>query len=459
MIKSNNLFIIVMLLAALGCPTVQAQTADTVGNQGTIIDGVAAVVGKNIVKISDVENAFAQVRVNQGMSNAKENRCNLLESMLISKLLVHKGEVDSVQVTDEEVNQQVEYYLKQYVRQYGSKEAMKAATGYSYDDFHDIYFDLVKDRMLTQRVQYSLTENIKVTPAEVTEFYNSIPKDSIPTVAAEYEVSEIVMQPQVPETEREAVRTQLAELRERVLKGESFSMLATLYSQDGGSAKKGGELGFFTRGDMVAPFEAAAFALKPGEVSPIVETNYGFHIIQLIERRGNSINVRHILLTPKVSPEDLLRARVKLDSIANQIRLGNITFEAAAKQYSTANSAKQGGKAINSNTGNNRFDDATLKTRYPGISFSSLDANEVSNATAVTTEDNQSAYQIVRMDKKIPEHKANLKDDYDKLYNAALSKAKNEKVMDWASKQIQTTYIRIADDYKDCNFRLNWLKK
>ena len=215
-------------------------------------------------------------------------------------------------------------------------------------------------------------------------------------------MSEILLQPQVPEAERDAVRAQLAALRERVLKGESFSMLATLYSQDGGSAKKGGELGFFTRGDMVAPFEAAAFALKPGEVSPIVESVYGFHIIQLIERRGNSINVRHILITPKVSAEDLLRTRVQLDSLANQIRLGKVSFEEVAKAYSPANSAKLGGKAINSNTGNNRFDDATLQTRYPGISFSSLDTGEVSNATAVTTDNNGNAYQTCAWTRKSP---------------------------------------------------------
>lgn len=451
--KVKGFVVAAMLLCAVA---VEAQPSTT--SSGTVVDGVAAVVGKQIVKISDVENAFAQMRVSQGMNNAQANRCSILENMLISKLLIYKGEVDSVEVKDEEVEEQVEYYLKQYVRQYGSKEGLKQATGYSYDDFHDIYFGLLHDRILTQRVQYSLTEKIRVTPAEVETFYKNIPADSIPMVPAEYEISEIVLQPEVPEAEREAVRMQLAELRERVLKGDNFAMLATLYSQDPGSAKKGGELGFFTRGDMVAPFEAVAFALKPGEVSPIVETPFGFHIIQLIERRGNSINARHILLTPKVSSEDMLRARVKLDSIANQIRLGNISFEEAAKQYSTAPSAKNGGKATNTNTGNARFTDDVLTTSYPGISFTALNSNGVSNATAVTTADNKQAYQIVRLDRKLPEHKANLNDDYDKLYNAALSKAKIDKVMDWASKQIKNTYIRIADEYKDCEFKLDWVK-
>lgn len=446
----------VLLFAAISW-NVQAQTLTTNGE--TVVDGVAAVVGQNIVKFSDVENAFIQMRVRQGQENAYANRCNILESMLVNKLLVHKGQVDSVEVTDEEVEEQVDYYLKQYVRQYGSKEAMKAATGYSYEDFHDIYFDLIKERLITQRVQYNLTQTVKITPAEVDEFFKKIPTDSIPDIATEYELSEILIQPEINETERENVRTRLAELRERILQGENFSMLATLYSQDPGSAKKGGELGFFTRGDMVPQFEAAAFALKPGEVSPIVETSFGFHIIQLIERRGNSMNARHILLIPKVSPDDLLKARVKLDSIANQIRLGNMTFEKAAKQYSTADNGKIGGCATNGNTGGKRFDDAALTQYYPGISFSSMDAGEVSNATAFTTEDGKDAYRIVTITKKVPGHKANLKDDYDKLFSAALNQAKNDKVMDWAAKQIENTYIRIADEYKDCDFKLNWLKK
>ncbi|MDY5969429.1 MAG: peptidylprolyl isomerase, partial [Bacteroidales bacterium] len=390
------------MLVATICWNTQAQTVTANGEN--VIDGVAAVVGQNVIKFSDIENAFIQMRVRQGQENAYANRCNILESMLVNKLLVHKGQVDSVEVTDEEVEEQVDYYLKQYVRQYGSKESMKAATGYSYEEFHDIYFDLVKDRLMTQRVQYNLTQTVKITPAEVDEFFNHIPQDSLPDIPTEYELSEVVIQPEINEAERESVRMRLAEMRERILKGEDFSMLATLYSQDPGSAKKGGELGFFTRGDMVPQFETAAFALKPGEVSPIVETKFGFHIIQLIERRGNSINARHILLIPKVSPDDLLRARVKLDSIANQIRLGNLTFENAAKQYSTVDNGKIGGSVTNSNTGGRRFDDAALAQFYPGISFSAKDVGWVSNATEYTNDDGKEAFRIVTITKKAPGH-------------------------------------------------------
>ena len=448
--NTRKIVILFIALTAL-CNTAKSQ-------HEVVVDQVVAVVGKNIIKLSDIENSYIQIRRQQGYANAKENRCQLLEGMLLSKLLVHKGEVDSVEVSDDEVEQQVQYYLKNYIRQYGSKEAMYQATGHTYDDLHDIYFDLLKDKLLSQRVEYNLTEHVKVTPGEVTAYYNQIPKDSLPEMSDEYEFSEIVLNPSITEAERERVRFELAQLRERILKGERFDMLATLYSEDPVSAKKGGELGFFTRGDMVGEFEAAAFALKPGEVSPIIETNYGFHIIQLIERRGNSINARHILLTPKVSSSDMLKARMLLDSIANQIRLGNITFEDAARQFSEGATKQQGGIVANPYTGNNRFSKEVAKELFPTIPLASMKVGDISNATAKKNEENKDVYYILKLTKKIDAHKANLTDDYDKLYNATLEKTKNEKVRAWAQKMIQNTYIRICDDYKDCDFELNWIK-
>lgn len=422
------------------------------------IDKVIAVVGKNIVKKSDVESAYAQIRLRQGNMAGFENRCDILESQMLSKLLVQKGLVDSVEVTDEEVEMQVEYYLKAYLRQYGSKEALRAATGFEYDEFHDLYFDLLKNNILRQRVESQLTSNVTVTPQQVREYYERIPKDSLPHIETEYEAAEITLQPAISEAERDRVRLELAQLRERVLKGENFSMLATLYSQDPGSSKKGGELGFFGRGDMVSEFEAAAFALKPGEVSPIIKTQFGFHILQLIERRGNTINVRHILLQPKVSAEDLLVARMKLDSIATSIREGRISFEEAVKTYSESSTKRTGGILSNANTGNNRFTKADFMELYPGIPITSMQVGDISNATQMVDEDNKSLYRIVKLTKRVDEHDANLADDYDKIYNAALKEAKQNKLFSWSAKMIKNTYIRIDDEYKDCNFRLKWIQ-
>lgn len=425
--------------------------------EGTLVDGVAAVVGKNIVKFSDIETSYAQSRLRS--SEASQTRCDILENLILTQLLVHKGEVDSVEVSDDEVEQYVQYYLKSLMRQYGSKESIRENTGLDYEDLKEQYNRMVRSNLLSRRVEYNLTESVKVTPAEVTDFFNSLPMDSLPMMPERYEISEIVIQPVVAETERDRVRNELAALRERVIKGEKFSMLATLYSQDPGTASKGGELGFFSRGDMVGEFEAAAFALKPGEVSPIIETQFGFHIIQLIERRGNSINVRHILIIPKVSSEDLLRTRMRLDSLAVEIRSGNISFEDAARKYSTADNARQGGTVTNTTDGTGRFDAEALKENYLTVGIPGLDVGEISNASAFRTSDNREAYHIVRLDKKHPAHRANLTDDYDNIYNAALASAKQKYMKQWAQTQVNKTFIKLSPEYQNCVFRNLKIKK
>ena len=436
-----------------------AQGSDIAPSKGSepVIDKVVAVVGKNIVKLSEIENGYVSIRMRQGYDKAFENRCSLLEGLLISKLLIHKGQVDSTEVTDDEVSANVQYYLGAYERQYGSKEAIRQATGYSYDEMKDLLTKMLRERMLTERVQAGLTKSVKITPHEVTEYFNKIPKDSIPTFEETYEIAEIVRKPDISEAERERVRLELNKMRERVLKGEAkFSTLATLYSEDPGSASKGGEVGFFNRGYMVSEFETAAFALKPGEVSPVIETQYGFHIIQFIERRGNTINCRHILMIPKVSSEDLLKSRMLLDSVAPEIRLGHTTFAEAASHFSENANKIEGGKVTHPSSGSYQFTLAELKQLYPGIGFQQMNAGEVSNATAMKTEESKDAYRIVTVLRRNPAHQANLNDDYDRIYNAALEEAKQNKILDWAQKTIKNTYIHIDDEFKDCNFRLKW---
>lgn len=430
-----------------------AATAGASAQNGTLVDGVAAVVGRNIIKYSDIDRSVAQMRLKQSVGNEAETRCAILENLVLAQLMIHKGEVDSVEVSDDELKQYVDYYLKNDLRQYGSKEALREATGFSYDELKEQYERMLRNNLVSRRVEYQLTENVKVTPAEVTDFFHSLPADSLPMMPERYELSEIVIEPSITESERDRVRAELAALRERVLKGEKFSMLATLYSQDPGSAKQGGELGFFSRGDMVGEFEAAAFALKPGEVSPIVETRMGFHIIQLIERRGNMLNARHILLIPKVSSDDLLKARVKLDSIATEIRSGNITFEDAARQYSTAANAKQGGTVTNPNDGSGRLDKTLIDELYYNVGIVGMDEGRISNAVPAKTDDNRDAYRIVRLNKKYPAHKANLIDDYDNIMNAALATAKQRHIRKWAQRQMRNTYVHLADPYKDCVFQ------
>lgn len=444
--------IVILFIALLASVAVMAQ-------ERQVVDGVVAVVGKSIIRHSDIEQAFSQVRLHQGMQNAREERCKILENMLINKLLIHKGTIDSVEVSDDRVEEEVQRYLSAAVMQAGGKDKLREVFHYSYDELHDQYFDLLHDHMLSQQVEYQLTENVSVTPAEVAEYFATFNVDSLPEIPTQYEVAEIVIEPSVSEAERDRIRYELGELRERIVKGENFSMLAKLYSQDPGSASKGGELGFFDRGRMVSEFETAAFALKPGEVSPIVETQYGFHILQLIERRGNTINVRHILMQPKTSSEDLLKARITLDSLAQEIRQGNVTFADAARKFSDGVSKQQGGTVSNPATGGSLFDKETFNQLYPGIGIVAMEEGEVSNATAITTSENKNAYCLIKLVKKIPSHKANLTDDYDRIYNAALQSAKSKKVYEWCNRMVKTTYIRIADEYKDCSgFMVDWFR-
>ncbi len=454
-------FAFLILLAAAAIVSAQNGSTSTPSDDEPVVDKVVAVVGKNIVKLSDIENGYVPIRIRQGYEKAFENRCNILEGLLITKLLIHKGQIDSTdaEITDDEINSSVQYYISAYERQYGSKEAMRQATGYTYDEMKDLLKKMIRERMLSERVQSQLTSTVKITPREVTEYFAKIPADSVPLFEETYEIAEIVRKPEINEDERDRVRLELNKMRERILKGEvQFSTLATLYSEDPGSASKGGELGFFTRGFMVAEFEAAAFALKPGEVSPVVETQLGFHLIQLIERRGNAINCRHILMMPKVSSEDLLRNRMLLDSIAQQIRLGRTTFADAAARFSDNANKIEGGKVTHPTSGGYQFTLDELKQLYPGIGFSQMNAGEISNATAMKTDDNKDAYRIVTVIRRNPAHKANLTDDYDRIYNAALENARQEKIFDWAQKTIKNTYIHIDDEFKDCSFRLKWVE-
>ncbi len=433
------------LLAVSGAAAAQKET---------VADGVAAVVGRNIVKYSDIERSYAQVRLRQGTADEQKNRCAILENLILNQLLIHKAEIDSLDkdISDDDISQNALYYLKNDMRQYGTREALREATGFTYDELKEQYERMIKNMMMAQRAQYALTGDVAVTPSEVTDFFNNLEPDSLPMMPERYELSEIVIEPTISEDERDRVRTELASLRERVLKGEKFSMLATLYSQDPGSARKGGELGFFSRGEMVSEFESAAFALKPGEVSPIIETQFGFHIIQLIERRGNTVNARHILLIPKVSTDDLLKARMKLDSIADEIRAGHTSFEEAARQYSTADNARQGGTATNPADGTPRFDKASADKIYYNIGISGMKEGQISNATAMKTDENRDAYRIVRLNKKYAAHRANLTDDYDNIYNAALAAARQKRLTEWARRQMKLTYVRLSDEYKNCVF-------
>ena len=310
MFKTIMAFLI--LLPFLFTTDVVAQENDQ--PEGTIIDEVVAVVGQNYILLSDIENQYLQMRL-QGNVDVEEPvmKCRILENLLFEKLMLHQAELDSVEVTPEQVDAELDRRMRYFIGQFGSQEKLEKFYDKTVIEFKAELRDVIIEQMKIENVQGTITQNTKVTPSEVKSFFREIPKDSIPLISSVVEVAQIVRKPPISIEERFEVQERLRKLRDRVINGESFEALARLYSEDPGSTKQGGDIGLHGRGELYPEFEAIAFKLDPGEVSDIVETEAGFHIIQGIERRGEYIRVRHILIRPKVSPVALAEARVFLE--------------------------------------------------------------------------------------------------------------------------------------------------
>ena len=424
-----------------------------------IIDQVVAVVGKNIVLESDIENQYAQYRMQGGVSgSASEIRCKLLEDILYQKLMVAQAEFDSVVVNEGQVNSEMDRRISSFINQFGSQEKMEKYYGRKMVEIKAELFSIIEEQLLAQQVQQTIVSNITVTPSEIKSFYRSIPEDSIPLIKTEYVIAQIVKNPPISIEEKLRVKEQLMDLRKRILKGENFSTMAILYSEDPGSAKKGGELGFYGRGQLYPEFEGVAFKLKEGEVSNIVETDAGYHLIQMIERKGDFVNVRHILLSPKVSPVDLLKARNLLDSIAQLIRDDSITFDEAVDQFSDADDKNSGGLLINPYSMGTTFEPEQLD---PQVSFTieKMAVDEVSNPVPMKTEDQKDAYRIILLKEKTQPHRANLHDDYSRIQEWALQQKKMITIDDWVDDKAKDTYIRIIEAYQTCSFDHDWVLK
>ncbi len=427
--------------------------------QDLVIDQVVAIVGGNIVKVSDIEQQYNQMRLQGNIQGGDNVKCSILENILVTKLMLNQAKLDSVVVEDEQVEGELERRLRYYIAQVGSKEKFEEYYKKSVNEFKEEFRENIRNQMLVQMMEGKITDTKKVTPTEVKKFYDEIPSDSIPLINAEYEIGQIIRQPAISKAEKEVVKQRLSELRERIIKGEKFASLAALYSEDPGSAKRSGELGLFGRGEMFPEFEAAAFNLKTtDEVSNVIETKAGYHILQLIERRGDFVNVRHILLMPKVSPYELQKAKLFLDSVLTIIKDSAMNFEKAALKFSDDPSKNNGGIMVNPNGGNSRFGADDID---PSLFFviDKMKVGDISNPLLMNDNDGKQAYRIVYLKSRSSAHRANLKDDYDKIQNATLERAKANAVKVWINEKIEKTYVKFYDNYKDCKFENNWVKK
>lgn len=426
-----------------------------------LVESVAGVVGNEIIYLSDIENIVAQQVMSGDRTPESTLRCQIFEDQLISKLFLDQARLDSVEVSADAVESNLNMTLNRYIATVGSEKALE---DYFKKSMIEIRRDLKKsmiDQQKISEVQSNLAKDITVTPAEVKRYYDGIPKDSLPKVPAMVEISIIQLDPPDNEQNKAEARQRLLELRSRILAGESFSILAVLYSEDTESAKKGGEIGYSARGELEKPYADAAFSLSKNTVSRIVESRYGFHIIQLIDRMGDMVNTRHILIRPKVKPEESLKAMARLDSIADFIRKDSITFERAAMRYSTHKDSRINGGKYVKNDPESRVAWFTLEEldqeTYKKVR--DLKIGEISEPFRTTDENGNTVFRIVKLDNQTPAHIADIKTDYQVLYNQTLLQKRTKTYQTWIDKKIGITYIRVSDEFRTCPFHnKGWMK-
>lgn len=417
----------------------------------TVVDKIVAKVDNQIILKSEVELGLLQAKVQNPNVPPGSMRCKVFEQLLINKLMLAKADIDSVTIENQMVEDQLTRRMNYMIQAIGSKEKLEEYYKKSIEQFKVELKKEVKDQMLIQKVQDGITKNVKVTPAEVRKFFNEIPKDSLPFFSTEVEVGQIVLFGKVSKANKQAAKNKLEELKKRILAGEDFEFLAKAYSQDPGSAKDGGNLGFWGRGAMVPEYEAAALRLEPMGLSDIIESPFGFHLIQLIEKKGNEYNSRHILIKPEASEEDQMSIFTRLDSIVNAIKGDSIRFEEAARKYSEdKETSMNGGFFTDPMTGVNRISTENLD---PGIFFTidTLKPGQFTKPLYYKTQDGKKGARVIYFKSKILPHEANLKQDYPKIQMAALEKKKAEAIRNWFKKTKSEVFISREKDFADCD--------
>jgi peptidyl-prolyl cis-trans isomerase SurA len=419
-----------------------------------VIDEVIWVVGDEAILRSEVEEERLRAQY-EGQQIAGDPYCVIPEQLAVQKLYLHQAELDSIEVSESTVSYQVDMRMNYYINQIGSKEKMEEYFRKTSSEIREEMMTAVRNQMIIQQMQQKLTSNIKPTPAEIRRYYNSLPLDSIPMMPAQVEVQILSFEPAVPTEETERIKQRLREFTERVQSGKAdFSMLARLYSEDTESAKRGGELGFVGKGQLVPEFAEVAFNMNdPKRVSRIVKTEYGYHIIQLIEKKGDRINCRHILLRPRISASDKIKAIERLDSIRSFVLLDSMQFEQAVIRYSEdKNTVMNAGLMINPNTGGSRFEYQELAPEIAKQIYT-MQEGEISQPFVMMDQSkNREVCAIVRLKKKTDVHRANLTDDFQTIKAMLEAQKGQELLREWILKKQKTTYVQISPEWQGCDF-------
>lgn len=430
--------------------------------QTNIVDEIIWVVGNEPILLSDVEETrISSEAYGQPVDNPY---CTIPEQIAVNKLFVHQAELDSVTVSESDVIRAVDNRINESIQAFGSREALEQMYGRSVSQMRENLKKQYREQMMADEVRQKLTTDVKATPAEVREYFKNVPNDSLPFIPTQVEVQIITSVPEVPRAEVERIENKLREYARRVNSGEAdFSTLAKFYSEDG-SARNGGELGYMGRNQLVPEFANVAFTLNdPKKVSKIVRSEYGYHIIQLIDKKGDKINVRHILLKPHIDDSEIEKGIARLDSIANDIRANKFTFDAAALALSDDKDTRNNhGLMANvdqqNGTVSSRFEMQDLPADVAKV-VDTLSVGQISRAFRMTNDKGQEVCAVVMLKNRIEGHPANMTEDFQTLRDVVVNKRKEEKIEQWIKDKIKTTYVRISPDWRNCKFHYEgWVK-
>ena len=423
--------------------------------QPKLIDGVIALVGKEIVLKSDLDQSVeAQKRQNPAI---EIEQCRVFEDLLMEKLLLHQAALDSVEVGEEEVQANIDRRIQVFIQQIGSKEKLEQYYGKSVLEIKEEMAPLIRNQLTAQRMLQEINGDVEITPSEVREFFSSIPKDSLPLINAEVEYAEIVLYPKVSDQAKQDAIDKLKEIKGRIENGSSFNTMAVLYSEDPGSSRNGGEYKGIKRGQFVKEFEAVAFNLALNEISEPFKTEYGYHIVQVQRKIGQELDLRHILVKPKISNENLQVCQQRLDSVRSLILMDSLTFAEAAEEYSDSEDSRlNGGRVMNPQTGDSKWETSQLDKNI-FYALESIEEGTISDPVLFRTPDEKEGYKIIKLIDRSEAHVAAMSTDYQRIKQIALAMKKQKELEDWTKEKITDTYVRVNNDYLKCTFERQWI--
>lgn len=429
--------------------------------QNNVIDKVVAQLGDNVVLLSDIQKQKIQALQNK-VELTPEMDCIILEDALLSKLMIHQAETDSIMVSDEEVDAEMDFRVRDLEAKMGGRENLETFYKKSVAKIKEEFFTQIKNSLTVTRMEQEITSTVSTSPREIKAFFNKIPKDSLPYINSNIVIGQIVVYPEITVEDKEKIRKELESIREEILKGEAkFSTMASVKSEDPGSAANGGSLGWTSFGKMVPEFEANALALKPGEISPVFESMYGYHIVQLMERKGNDYLARHILMTPKINNDALIRSYYKIEEIKKKLDAGGDWQELTEMYSEDETTAKNSGIIYNPYTNDRRWDVQNINQIDPEI-FTVVDQLEVGEISAPNKFSDQAkrkdGFRIVKVLERSEPHTASLETDYQLIQTASLNEKKQAEIQNWVKSNAKAVYLRIEDEFKACPFQYEWTK-